>query len=80
MPNSDLLVLVDNFIARVGVFNPQDELWRDVLDKHGIEERNLVGEELLQLCECIQLSIMFSKEANLLWHLDTPCNKAPSYE
>jgi len=57
VPNSDFLVLVGDFNAQVGVFNPQDDLWHGVVGKFGIKERNLAGEDLLQFCECNQLSI-----------------------
>jgi len=30
------------------VFNPEDDLWRGVVGKYGIEERNLAGEDFLQ--------------------------------
>ena len=43
---------------RVGVFNPQDELWHGVVGKHGFEDKNLAGEEFLQFCECNQQSVM----------------------
>ena len=54
VPNTDFLVLV----GRVGVFNPEDDLWHGVVGKYGIEERNLAGEDFLQFCQCNQLSIM----------------------
>jgi len=38
IPSSDFLVLVGDFNARVGVFNPQDDLWHGVVGKFGIEE------------------------------------------
>ena len=41
MPDSDFLVLVGDFNAQVGVFNPQDNLWHGVVGRHGIEERNV---------------------------------------
>jgi len=59
VPNSDFLVLVGDFNARVGVFNPQDELWHGVMGNFGIEERNLAGEDLLQFCECIYHEHLF---------------------
>ena len=57
VPNTDSLVLAGDFNTRVGLFNPDDDLWHGVVGKYGIEERNLAGEDFLQFCECNQLSI-----------------------
>ena len=38
MPDTDFLVLVGDFNAQVGVFNPENDLWRGVVGKYGIEE------------------------------------------
>jgi len=45
IPNSDFLVIVGDFNARVGVIDPQDNLWRGVVGRYGIKERNLAGED-----------------------------------
>ena len=66
------------------MFNPRDDLWRGVVGKDGIEERNLAGEDFLQFCQCNQLSIihehLVSEETNPLWHLDASCHKTPLYD
>ena len=43
------LILVGDFNTRVGVFNPEDDLWRGVVGKYGIEERNLAGEDFFTI-------------------------------
>jgi endonuclease/exonuclease/phosphatase family metal-dependent hydrolase len=55
---SDYLLLVGDFNARVGRSDRDVGLWCDVLGHHGIDERNLSGEELLQFCQFNQLSVM----------------------
>ena len=40
------------------VFNPHDDLWRGVVGKYGIEERNCPDEDFLQLCKHNQLTAM----------------------
>ena len=58
VPQSDTLVMLVDFNARVGVFNPADGLWRGTIGRHGIAERNHGGEESLQFCESNQLMVM----------------------
>ena len=77
VPNSDFLILVGDFNARVGVFNPQDELRHGVVSKHGIKERNLAGEEYLQFCECNQLSIINTCFQKKLIYYGTWMHPAP---
>ena len=47
IPHDELLVLLGDFNARVGVLGPDEESWRGVLGKHGLNDRNEAG-ELLQ--------------------------------
>ena len=57
----------------MGVLKAGDDSWRGVIGKHGIDERNLAGEEFLQFCAVNQLTVMntvVSKEGHLLWHMD----------
>ena len=58
VPHSDFLVLLGDFNARVGVFNPQDDLWHGVVGNFEIEERNSPGEDFLQFYEHNQLTVM----------------------
>ena len=58
VPENDILLLLGDFNARIGVRDSDDGLWSNVIGGHGLEERNLAGEEFLQVCELNQLLIM----------------------
>ena len=58
VPQGDTLLLLGDFNARVGVFDPRDDLWNGVIGSHDIAERNLAGEEFLQFCASNQLLVM----------------------
>ena len=58
IPHNDILVMLGDFNARVGVLDTGNNLWQGVIGKHGLSERNLVGEECLEFCALNQLSIM----------------------
>ena len=58
IPQNDILVVLGDFNARVGVLKPDDDLWHGVIGRHGIDERNLAGEEFLQFCTVNQLTVM----------------------
>ena len=62
VPNSDFIVLLCDFNERVGVFNPQDDLWHGVVGKHKFEDRNFAGEKFLQFCECKCHDTCFQKK------------------
>lgn len=51
-------MILGDFNARVGVLKTGDDLWHGVIGKHGIDERNLAGEELLQFCAANELTVM----------------------
>ena len=57
-PPTDLLVVLSDFNARVGVLDDRSDLWRGVLGRHGLPERNQAGEVLLEVCAINELSIM----------------------
>ena len=57
VPANDILVLLGDFNAWVGVLAHND-LWSGVLGRYGLSERNIAGEELLEFCASIVLSIM----------------------
>ncbi len=58
VPKDDVLVLLGDFNARVGMLKPNEEEWRGVLVKHGLDERNEAGEQLMQVCVLNQLTVM----------------------
>ena len=58
VPQSDTLVILGDFNARVGVFNPVDGLWSGTIGRLGIAERNQAYEEFLQFCVSNQLMMM----------------------
>ena len=58
IPESDILVVLGDFNARVGVLDQDSNLWRGILGRHGMTERNVAGHELLEFCAINNLSIM----------------------
>lgn len=58
VPRNDVLVLLGDFNARVGVLKPDEEEWRGVLGRNGLDERNEAGEDLMQFCALNQMSVM----------------------
>ena len=58
IPESDILVVLGDFNARVGILDQDSNLWRGILGRHGMTERNLAGHELLEFCAINNLSIM----------------------
>ena len=72
-------MMLEDFNARVGVFNPADGLWHGTIGRHGITKRNHAGEEFLQFYETYQLTMMNRKSQYIYtvgsWmHLDAPGN------
>ena len=51
-------MVLGDFNARVGVLKSDEEEWRGVVGKHGLDERNEVGEDFLQFCALNQLTVM----------------------
>ena len=45
IPQNDILVMLSDFNARVGVLDTGNDLWQGVIGKHGLSERNFVGKE-----------------------------------
>ena len=58
VPQGDTLVMLGDFNARVGVFDPADGLWSRTIGRYGLTRRNHAGEELLQFCELNQLTVL----------------------
>ena len=58
IPQGDTIVMLGDFDASVGMFDPADGLWHRTISRHGLAERNRAGEELLQFCEINQLAIL----------------------
>ncbi len=40
------------------MLKPNEEEWRGVLGKHGLDERNEAGEQLMQVCALNKLTVM----------------------
>ena len=59
-PDSDKLLMLGDFNARVGYHKQKDDAWGDVLAYHGLQldVRNQAGEEFLGFCGIDHLSIM----------------------
>ena len=57
VPTNDILILLGDFNARVGVLDHND-LWSGVLGRYGLSEQNIAGEELLGFCASNVFSIM----------------------
>ena len=55
---SDILVLLGDFNARVGIRDPDNDMWSDVIGKHGFDDRNEAGDNLLDFCATNELSVM----------------------
>jgi len=74
VPCNEMLVLLGEFNARVGVLGPDEEVWRGVIGGHGLAERNEAGEEPLQFL-CNELidnhEHLVQKEEYTLWDLDS---------
>ena len=58
VPQSDVLIVLGDFNARVGKQAPENDLWPGTLGKHGLGKSNEAGEELLEFCATNQLTIM----------------------
>ena len=58
IPHNDILVMLGDFNARVGVLDTGNNLWQGVIGKHGLSERNFVGKEFVEFCALNQFSIM----------------------
>ena len=67
VPKNDILLLLGDFNARVGVQDSDDSLWSNVIGGHGLEERNLAGEEFLQVC-AFDNEYLVPKETDTLTH------------
>ena len=50
VPRNDVLVLLGDFNARVGVLKSDEEEWQGVVGRNGLDERNEAGEDLEVLC------------------------------
>ena len=50
--------MIGDFNAHMGVLEQGSNIWQGVLGKHGKNERNMAGVELLKFCAVSELSIM----------------------
>ena len=58
IPHNDILVMLGDFNARVGMLDTENNLWQSVIGKHGLSECNFVGKEFLEFCALNQFSIL----------------------
>ena len=58
IPQNDILLMLGDFNARVGVLDQVSDVWQGVLGRYGKSERNLAGVELLEFCAVNELSVM----------------------
>ena len=72
VPQGDTLVMLGDFNARVGMFDPADGLWHKTIGRYGLAERNHAREELLQFCKLDQLTVLFREEVDTSWNLGAP--------
>ena len=76
--STDLLLVLGDLNARVGVRNRDFNMWSNVLGHFGIDDINQAGEDLLSFCDLNQLSLMntwFQKRANLFGTWTHPATK-----
>ena len=57
IPHNDILVMLGDFNARVGVLDTGNNLWHGVIGKHGLSDRNFVVEEFFEFCALNQKKI-----------------------
>ena len=58
IPQNDILLMLGDFNARVGVLDQDSDVWQGVLGRYGKSERNLAGVELLEFYAVNELSVM----------------------
>ena len=58
IPQNDILLMLGDFNARVGVLDQDSDVWQGVLGRYGKSECNLAGVELLEFCAVNELSVM----------------------
>ena len=66
--SSDLLLVLVDLNARVGLRSRDSDVWSSVFGYFGIDDINQAGEDLLSFCDLNQLSLMntwFKKRDNL---------------
>ena len=78
VPQSDVLLLLGDFNARVGSARIGQDLWRGVRGRHGIGECNDAGKRFLEFCARNQFTIMntwFQKKGHHLATWKHPATK-----
>ena len=58
IPTTDVLVMLGDFNARVGILESGSDEWQGILGTHGKSERNPAGVDFLEFCAVNELSIM----------------------
>ena len=83
IPQNGVLLLLGDFNTREGVIKQGDEMWHGFVGRHGLDERNVAGEEFLQFCALNHAvdshEHLVPKEEDLLWYLDASSNKGVSF-
>ena len=75
VPQNDVLVLLGDFNARVGVLKLGEVEWQGVVGKHGLGERNEAGEEFMQFCESAHCDeYLVPEEEHTLWYFNASSN------
>ena len=77
VPQNDILSLLGDFNARVGVADSNDSLWSNVIGRHGLDERNLAGEEFLQVCELNHVKFSHQKKSITGTHHEEVLDMSP---
>ena len=73
--SSNLLLVLGDLNARVGLRSRYSDVWSSVLGHFGIDDINQAGEDLLSFCDLNQLSLM-NTWRQPFWYLDSPSNQA----
>ena len=71
VPQSDILIILGDFNARVGSLEDTDQNWVGILGRFGIGDRNPADKDLLQFCARNQLTLMNTWLKKKPHHLST---------
>ena len=76
IPQSDILIMLGDFNARVGMSDSENDPWAGVRGRHSTTDVNEAGEEFLEFCAINQLTIMNTRFAKKEIHLGTWMHRA----
>lgn len=80
VPPNVIMIVLGDFNVRVGVLDCSNGLWRDILGRHGMKEKNQAGEELLEFYAVNDNEHVVSKEGNISMYLDPSCYQKDTYD